>query len=110
MSKKKRINRTEAEWSALVDEFNDSELTQLVFCAQRGVNVASFRRHYQRSLQFKGKRRITTPSPFSELTPLQPSVPTGVVLRLGEKVCIECPPEMSLEAIARLARELTHHA
>ena len=106
MSNNRRINRTHGEWEELFKEFNASGLTQGVFCEQRGVNFHSFKRRYRRSPQFAGKRRKPSQKAFSELaTPLPP--PTGgLVVWLGESVRIECPPGMSLEAVAKLARGL----
>ena len=108
MSNNQRINRTDGEWEELIKEYNASGLSQGVFCEQRSVNFHSFRRRYRRSPQFAGKRRKPSQKAFSELMrPLQP--PTGgLVVWLGETVRIECPSGMSLEAVAELARGLTH--
>ena len=108
MSNNQRINRRDSEWESLFKAFNASGLPQGVFCEQRGVNFHSFRRRYRRSPQFAGKRRKPSQKAFSELTtPLPP--PTGVlVVWLGERVRIECPSGMSPEAVAKLARGLTH--
>lgn len=32
--------RTKSDWLALIDEFEQSGLTQTEFCAQRGLNVS----------------------------------------------------------------------
>ena len=110
MSSKKRINRTNIEWEALFEEFNTSGLTQSVFCGQRDINCHSFRRRYRRSPQFAGQRRKTPEKAFTELV-----IPTlvaegGLVIHLRGRLRIECPPGMSLEAIATLARGLAHDA
>jgi len=110
MSNNKRINRTDVEWAALFEDFNTSGLSQSVFCGQRGVNTHSFRRRYQRSPQFAGKRRKTPKKAFAELAIPAPVPKGGLVMHLGERVRIECPPGMSLEAIATLARGLAHDA
>lgn len=110
MSNKKRINRTDVEWAALFEDFNASGLSQSVFCGQRGVNYHSFRRRYQRSPQFAGKRRKTAKKGFAELAMPVPMPESGLVMHIGEQVRIECPPGMSLEAIATLVRGLSHDA
>lgn len=108
MSSSKRITRTDGEWEELIKEFNASGLTQGVFCEQRGVNFHSFRRRYRRSPRFSGKRRKPSQKAFCELTtPLLPPS-DGLVVWLGERVRIECPSGMHLEAVARLARGLAH--
>ncbi len=108
MSNNQRINRTDGEWEALIKEYNASGLSQGVFCEQRGVNFHSFRRRYRRSPQFSGKRRKPSHKAFSELTKSLPPPTGGLVVWLGETVRIECPSGMSLEAVAKLARDLTH--
>lgn len=110
MSNSKRINRTDIEWAALFEDFNASGVSQSVFCGQRGVNTHSFRRRYQRSPQFAGQRRKTPKKAFTELAIPAPVPESGLVMHLGEQVRIECPPGMSLEAIATLARGLAHDA
>jgi len=37
-----RKNRTTAEWQSLIDEFEQSQLSQAEFCAQRGINAKYF--------------------------------------------------------------------
>jgi len=37
-----RKNRTKAEWQSLIDEFEQSQLSQTDFCAQRGLNAKYF--------------------------------------------------------------------
>ena len=108
MSNNKRINRTDGKWEELIKEFKASGLNQRVFCEQRGVNFHSFRRRYRRSPQFAGKRRTPSQKAFRELTTPLPPPTDGLVVWLGESVHIECPPGMSLEAVAKLARGLTH--
>jgi hypothetical protein len=108
MSNNQRINRTDGEWEELIKEYNVSGLSQGVFCEQRGVNFHSFRRRYRRSPQFAGKRRKPSQKAFSELTPPLPPPTEGLVVWLGQTVRIECPSGMRLEAVAALARGLTH--
>lgn len=106
MSQHRRKNRSEAEWAALVTEFQGSGLSQLAFCEQRGVNVYSFRRRYQRSEQFAGKRRQTSAAAFTELPPPRSTPPVGIVVRVAEQVRIECPPQMDMASVAELVRDL----
>jgi len=110
MSNSERINRTDGEWEELIKAFNASGLTQGVYCKLHGVNFHSFRRRYRHSPQFAGKRRQPAQKGFRELTPALSPAAGGVVVWLGERVRIECPPGMHLEAIAALARGLIHDA
>lgn len=80
----------------------------LTFCERRGINLHSFRRRYRRSPQFSGKRRKSAQKAFTELTPPLSPPRGGLVVWVGESVRIECPSGMSLEAVAALARGLTH--
>ena len=110
MSNSEGTKRTDGEWEELFKEYNASGLTQGVFCEQRGVNFHSFRRRYQRSPQFSGKRRKPRQKAFRELTAPLLAQKGGLVVCFGERVRIECPSGMSLEAVARLARGLSHDA
>ena len=94
----------------LVREFSGSDLTQLAFCRQHGINVYSFRRRYQRSAQFAGKRRKTEKQAFAELVVPSSAPARGLVIIFDERVRIECPSGTSVEAIATLARGLVHDA
>jgi hypothetical protein len=110
MNQPKRTRRTDVEWNALVTQFKASGLTQAAFCEQRGVNVHSFRRRYQRSEQFAVKRRGTKRTAFTELTLPPTTAPCVTVVRVGEHVRIECPPQMDVALIARLVRGLSDDA
>jgi hypothetical protein len=110
MNQTKRTNRTDAEWEALVREFNASGLTQVAFCKQHGVSVHSFRRRYQRSEQFTGKRRPRQRAAFTELRVSHPTAAPVTVVRVGEHVRIECPAQMDVASIARLVRSLSDDA
>lgn len=82
-------HRTDGEWEELIKEYNASGLSQGVFCEQRGVNFDSFRRRYRRSPRFSGKRRKPSQKAFSELTRPLPPPTGGLVVWLGETVCID---------------------
>lgn len=110
MNQPKRTRRTDDEWNALVTEFESSGLTQAAFCEQRGVSVYSFRRHYQRSAQFAGKRRRRQRTAFTELMLPRTTAPLVTVVRVGEQVRIECHPQMDVASIARLVRGLSDDA
>ena len=105
MSQQKRTNRTDTEWATLITEFRASGLTQAAFCEQRGINVSSFRRRYQRRGQLADKRSRPPVAAFTELTP--PIASVGLVVRFGERVRIECPAQMDVVAVAKLVRGLT---
>ena len=110
MIQPKRTNRTDEEWGALVTEFKASGLTQAAFCEQRGVSVYSFRRHYQRSEQFAGKRRRRQRTAFREVMLPCTTAPLVTVVWIGERVRIECHPQMDVASIARLVRGLSDDA
>ena len=107
MSQHKRTNRTDDEWAALIAEFKASSRTQAAFCEQRGINVSSFRRRYQRREQLADKPRWPPVAAFTELTPPSPAASVGLVVRFGERVRIECPAQMDVVAVAKLVRGLS---
>jgi hypothetical protein len=107
MSQQKRTNRTDDEWAALITAFKGSGRTQAAFCEQRGINVSSFRRRYQRSEQLADEQRRPRMAAFAELKPPSPAASVGLVVRFGERVRIECPAQMDVVAVAKLVRGLT---
>ena len=110
MSQHKRTKRTDAEWADLVKKFKASGQTQVAFCEEHGINVYSFRRRYQRSEQFTGKRRLPPQPAFTELIPLSLTPSVGLVVRIAEHISVECPPQMDIASIVKLVRGLTDDA
>jgi len=105
--------RRGVDYESLVDRFHASGLTQKAFCERENISYHGFKNHYRRSPKFAGKRRAdkasssafrpVRPSPVSGMTTARSSASTTI--RIGTAVVIECPVEIAIEAIARLATE-----
>jgi hypothetical protein len=100
MRQHKRTNRSNAEWAALLAEHQDSGLSQVTFCTQRGISVYSFRRRYQHRNRWIDTSRSTAPA-FTELLPARSAAAAGLVVCLGETVRIKCPSGMAVEAVVQ---------
>ena len=107
--------RRGVDYESLVDRFHASGLTQKAFCERENLSYHGFKNHYRRSPKFAGKRRpdrASTSSAFRAVRPAHPSgattarsSKTATTIRIGSAVVIECPAEIALKAIARLATE-----
>ena len=107
--------RRGVDYESLVDRFHASGLTQKAFCERENVSYHGFKNHYRRSPKFAGKRRPDRASSSSAFRAVRPAPPSGsstprsttsaTTIRIGSTVVVECPTEIALEAIARLAAE-----
>ena len=79
------LQRSEAEWAAIMAEFDRSGLTQKDFCGRKGVSCKTFRA-WRRRLGLGGGAggfvRIEPPAPAGALQ-IELSLGDGVVLRIG---------------------------
>jgi hypothetical protein len=110
MSETSRQRRTADEWTALIEAYLASGLTQQAFCAQQGISFHGFRHRYRRSPLFRGKRRRPRASGFQQVVvgdaDAIPALQHPWVVRVGKQVRVECPPGTPVEAIVGLARGL----
>ena len=107
--------RRGVDYESLVDRFHASGLTQKAFCERENVSYHGFKNHYRRSPKFAGKRRPDRASASAAFRTVRPAHPSGATtarsttpaatIRIGSTVVVECPAEIALEAIARLAAE-----
>lgn len=83
MSKRKWIQRTDAQWQALFESQRRSGLTIDAFCRREGISVSSFNRR---------RAMLRSPEAFVELPSLAAALPVlrieldlgaGVVLRIS---------------------------
>lgn len=104
--------RSDEEWTTLIKAYLASGLTQRAFCQQNGLSFHSFRRRYQHSPLFRGRRRRRPAAGFQPVVLHEAPPPTaeGWVVRCGDQVRIECPADTPVDAIVRLARGLAHVA
>ena len=112
MSEPTNHKRTADEWQALIEAYLESGLTQKAFCEKHGIGFHRFRHHYQRSPLFRGKRRQPRAHGFQRVMMPEAASRTARtwIVRCGNEVRIECPADTPVDAIARLARGLTHDA
>jgi hypothetical protein len=61
--KQSRVQRSEADWKAILDEYDGSGQSRAAFCRKRGVSSSTFLL-WERKL-----RRRSRPSEFVEVTP-----------------------------------------
>ena len=108
MSETSRQRRTADEWTALIEAYLASGLTQQAFCAQQGISFQGFHHRYRRSPLFRGKRRRPRASGFQQVVVGMPSRRCSApgVVRVRKQVRVECPPGTPVEAIIGLARGL----
>ena len=99
------------EWTQLIEAYHSSGLTQKAFSHQQGIHYDRFRHHYQRSPLFRGRRRKPMDSDFKPVV-VSPAVDSvsGWSIRVGKAVRIDCPQNVSLDEIVRLARGLCDDA
>jgi hypothetical protein len=84
-SAKRRPRRSRDEWQRLIEKQAASDQTQVIFCADHGISVASLQ---------NWKRRLAvpaaTPTPWFELGTLADAKSTtwDIELDLGDGVCL----------------------
>jgi hypothetical protein len=101
---KRKPRRSAVQWAELVREFRESGESEAAFCARKDLTVRSLRRwRHERSRSQSSRRRGGFVRVVSEPVPM---MNRGIVIEAGEGLRIECPPAMSVSAVAALVREL----
>lgn len=90
--------RTKSDWLALLDEFEQSGLTQTEFCAQRGLNARYFS---QRRMKLKAQPES---SGFTQAMVSKPLAADQVTLHYGP-VTVKLPAS-NAQTIAQLVKAL----
>lgn len=90
--------RTKSDWLALIDEFEQSGLTQTEFCAQRGLNARYFS---QRRMKLKAQPNS---SGFTQAVVGRPLATDQVTLHYGS-VTAKLPAS-NAQTIAQLVKAL----
>ncbi len=90
--------RTKSDWLALIDEYEQSGLTQTEFCAQRGLNAKYFS---LRRMKLKAKPESTG---FTQAVVGRPQVTDQVTLHYGA-VTVKLPAS-NAQTIAQLVKAL----
>lgn len=90
--------RTKSEWLALIDEFEQSGLTQTEFCAQRELNAKYF------SLRRMKLKAQPESSGFTQAVVSKPQVTDQVTLHYGA-VTVKLPAS-NAQTIAQLVKAL----
>lgn len=78
-SSKTKTRRTAEQWRALMKAYEDSGLSQQIFCQQQGVALSTFYswRNKLSERSELGTHRATEQSPFIALTPRQAEMQTN---------------------------------
>jgi hypothetical protein len=90
--------RTKAQWLSLIEEFEQSDLTQVQFCTERGLNPKYF------SLRRAKLKAVEQHKPFVEAIAAEPSSTGEVTIQYG-RVAIKCSAS-SPQVIAQLVKTL----
>lgn len=90
--------RNKAQWLSLIREFEQSSLTQVQFCTQRGLNPKYF------SLRRAKLKAVEQQQPFIEAVAAEPSSSGEVTIQYGP-VAIKLSAR-SPQAIAQLVKAL----
>jgi hypothetical protein len=93
-----RKNRTKAEWQTLIDEFEQSHLSQAEFCAQRGLNAKYF------SLRRMKLKAQPEAGAFVQAVADKPSSPHYITLQYGP-VTLQVPVT-SVQLVTQLVKAL----
>lgn len=98
--------RSAAQWATIIAEYRAGSEDDATFCQQRSLNLATFRKHkYRRA----GRELYGQKSPFKAVT-ISRVVPPGVCITVHglAGVKVELPATIGMDAVAQLARALTH--
>ena len=90
--------RTQSDWLALIEEFEQSGLTQTKFCPERGLNAKYF------SLRRMKLKAQPEPGGFSRVVIGEPQVTDQVTLHYGA-VTVKLPSS-DAQTIAQLVKAL----
>ena len=93
-----KTRRTKAQWLSLIDEFEQSGLTQTEFCVQRGINAKYFS---LRRIKLKARPESTG---FSQAVVSDPQASAQVTLHYGA-VTVKLPTS-NAQTIAQLVKAL----
>lgn len=88
-SGKRRPRRSRDEWQRLVAKQAASGQTQVIFCADHGISVASLQ-NWKRRLAVPAATPTPTPTPWFELGTLADAKSTtwDIELELGDGLCL----------------------
>ena len=84
-------------WPALLEEFEQSDLTQTRFCEEKNINPKYFS-------QQRSKAKSNSERPFSKIE-VSPAPSQGLTLEVG-RCKIHCPDNMPLQSLATLVHTL----
>lgn len=114
---------TDTQWDAIFLKNNQSGLTQAAFCQAETLPLHQFKYRYQRSNRFVRKRAARKAKPSTHTKPIstppedksrtvrrsEQNVSDGehatVCIQLGERIRMQCPASVGIEALIRLAHE-----
>jgi hypothetical protein len=101
-----RARRSRGEWTAIIEEFEESGEPHEAFCAERGLNIGSFR-----GWLYRLRRATSGPStsvallPVQVTTPVLPRVPSGIVVAVAD-IEVRVAVGADVDYVAGLVAEL----
>jgi len=112
MTRSRAPHRPASEWQSIIAEFNAGADSEREFCAKRDIKLVTLRKwryHFKVDLKRTADKKHSG-SGFAkvQVRPRTDESPvhTGVTLRLGSDIRLECPSSFDASALARLALEL----
>ncbi len=104
--------RSAAEWANIIAGYRAGSADDVTFCRQRGLKLATFRKHKYR---LTSSERVQHKSPFKVVTISRVSpqeacvtVPACITVHGFDGVKVELPPTIDIDAVAQLAKALSH--
>ena len=98
--------RSAAEWGLIMTEYRAGSEDDTTFCQQRGLNLATFRKHkYGRTRRSCMQQK----SQFKTVTISRIAPPSSCITVHGlDGVKVELPSTIDMDSVAQLAKALSH--
>jgi hypothetical protein len=106
-TRKRRVRLGREHWSGIVEEYEESGLTQREFCERRGIRFTTFRNWLYRLRDQRDRRRAAAKSMAGQFVRLVPTAPKpGVLCKVhygrAEVLFSDLPPTEYLSGLLRL--------
>ena len=103
--------RSTAEWATIIAEYRVGSEDDATFCQQRGLNLATFRKHkYGRTRPGRARESQFKAVMISRIASQEAciTVPACITVHGLDGVKVELPESVGMDAVAQLAKALTH--
>ncbi len=103
--------RSNTEWALIIAEYRAGSEDDAAFCQQRGLNLATFRKHrYGRTRPGREQKSPFKAVTISRVASQEASVPVRACITVHglDGIKVELPEYVGMDAVAQLAKALTH--